>query len=85
MIALRYQEYYVTGLPKDFRIISPEHIHTSEEYKVKFIAHWYDDYDSYTYLNLREDKPNWEKEKPVEGLNKLLPKKQPSRSQSFST
>ena len=30
MIALRYQSYYVPGLPKDFRIISPQVICTSE-------------------------------------------------------
>ena len=29
MIALRYQAYYVTGLPKDLRIISQQGIRTS--------------------------------------------------------
>ena len=29
MIALRAQAYYVTGLPNDLRIISPQSIHTS--------------------------------------------------------
>ena len=39
MIALRYQAYYVTGLPKYLRIIYPQGIHTSEGYKGNFIAH----------------------------------------------
>ena len=30
MIVLRTQEYYITGLPKDLRIIFPQGIHTSE-------------------------------------------------------
>ena len=30
MIALRAQAYYVTELPKELRIISPQVIHTSE-------------------------------------------------------
>ena len=33
-IALRYQEYYVTGLPNDLRIILPQSIHTSEDTRV---------------------------------------------------
>ena len=34
IIALRAQAYYVPGLPKDLRIISPQGIHTSEGYRV---------------------------------------------------
>ena len=39
MIAFRAQKYYVPGLPKDLRIISPQGIRTSEIYKSAFIAH----------------------------------------------
>ena len=58
MIALQDQEYYVPRLPKDLRIISPQGIHTSEIYRANFIAHFYDEHDSYTELNLKEDKPD---------------------------
>ena len=57
MIALRSQAYYVTGLPKDLRIISPQGICTSEVYMGNFISHCHDEYDSYGELNLKEDKP----------------------------
>ena len=57
MIALRDQEYYVPGLPKNLRIISPQGIHTSERYKGNFIAHCHDEQDGYAELNLKEDKP----------------------------
>ena len=66
MIALRAQEYYVPGLPKDLRIISPQGICTSEGYKGNFIAHFRDEQDGYTDLNLKEDKPGWKKAEPVE-------------------
>ena len=57
MIALRYLAYYVPGLPKDLRIISPQGIRTSEGYKGALIAHCHYEYDSYSELNLKEDKP----------------------------
>ena len=66
MIALRDQEYYVPGLPKDLRIISPQCICTSEGYKGTFITHCHDDQDGYAELNLKEDKPGWQKAEPVE-------------------
>ena len=66
MIALRDQAYYVPGLPKDLRIISPQGIHTSEGYKVTFIAHYHDENDGYAELNFKEDKPGWQKAEPVE-------------------
>ena len=68
MIALRAQAYYVPGLPKGLRIISPQGICTSEGYKGTFIAHCHDEQDGYAELNLREDKPIWQKAKPVERL-----------------
>ena len=66
MIALRDQTYYVPGLPKYFRIISPQGICTSEGYKGTFISHCCDEQDGYGELNLKEDKPGWQKEKPIE-------------------
>ena len=66
MIALRYQAYYVPGLPKDLRIISPQGIDTSEGYKGTFIAHCHDENDRYAELNLKEYKPGWKKDEPVE-------------------
>ena len=66
MIARRFQAYYVPGSPNDLRIISPQVIHTSERYKVTFIAHCCDEHDSYADLNLKEDKPGWQKANPVE-------------------
>ena len=54
MIALRDQAYYVPGLPKDLRIISPQGIRTPEGYKGTFIAHCHDEHDSYVELNLKE-------------------------------
>ena len=56
MIALRDQAYYVPGLPKNLRIISPQGIHTPEGYKGTFITHCLDEHDIYEELNLREDK-----------------------------
>ena len=50
MIVLRAQEYYVTGLPKDLRIIYPQGIRTSEGYKGTFISHCNDEHDSYAGL-----------------------------------
>ena len=66
MIALRAQVYYVPGLPKDLRIISPQGIRASEGYKGSFISHCYDEQDGYAELNLKEDKPGWQKAEPVE-------------------
>ena len=66
LIALRYQAYYVPGLPKYLRIISPQGIHTSEGYKRIFMAHFHDDHDSYAELNLKEENPGCQKVKPVE-------------------
>ena len=57
MIEIWAQAYYVPGLPKDLRIISPQGIRTSEGYKGTFIAHCHDDQDGYAELNLKEDKP----------------------------
>ena len=68
MIALRAQEYYVPGLPKDLRIIYPQDIHTSEGYKGNFIAHFHNEQDGYAELNLKEDNPVWQKAEPVEGV-----------------
>ena len=53
IIALRDQAYYVPGLPKDLRIISPQFICTSEVYKGTFIAHCYDEQDGYAELNFK--------------------------------
>ena len=66
MIALRNQAYYGPGLPKDLRIIYPQSICTSEGYKGNFIAHCHNEQDGYAELNLKEDKPGWQKAKPVE-------------------
>ena len=66
MIALQYQVYYVPGLPKYLRIISPKGIHTSEGYKGTFIAHFHADHDGYAEHNLKEYKPCWKKDEPVE-------------------
>ena len=66
MIALLAQAYYVHGLPKDLRIISPQGIRTSEGYKGTFIAHCHDEQDGYAELNLKEDKPGWQKAEPVD-------------------
>ena len=66
MIALRAQAYSVPGLPNNLRIISPQGICTSEGYKVTFIYHFNDEQDGYAELNLEEDKPGWQKAKPVE-------------------
>ena len=52
MIVLRAQAYYVPGLPKDLRIISPQGICTSEGYKGNFIAHFHDEHDSYPCILL---------------------------------
>ena len=66
MIALRDQAYYVPGLPKYLRIISPQGICTLEGYKGTFISHCNDEQDGYAGLNLKEDKAGWQKAKPVE-------------------
>ena len=66
MIQLRSQAQYVPGLPKDLRIIYPQGIITSEGYKGTFIANCHDEHDSYEDINLKEDKPGWQKTEPVE-------------------
>ena len=66
MIALRDQAYFVPGLTKDLRIISPQSIHTSEGYKVTSIVNYHDEQDGYAELNLKEDKPGWQKAEPVD-------------------
>ena len=66
MIAIRDQAYYVPRLPKNLRIIYPKGICTSERYKGTFIAHCHDEQGGYADLNLKEDKPCWQKSKPVE-------------------
>ena len=66
MIALRYQAYYIPGLPKGLCIISPQGICTSEGYKGTFIAHFLDEQYVYAELNLKEEKPGWQKAEPVE-------------------
>ena len=69
MIALQAQAYCIPGLPKDLRIIPPQGICTPEGYKGTFIAHCHDEQDGYAELNLKEDKPGWQKAKPVERVN----------------
>ena len=66
MIALWAQAYYVPGLAKDFRIISPQDIRTSEGYKGTFVSHCNDEHDSYSKLSLMEDHPGWQNAEPVE-------------------
>ena len=66
MIALRDQAYYVPGLPKYLRIIYPQVICTPEGYKGTFISHCNYEQDGYAELNLKEDKPGWQKSEPVE-------------------
>ena len=66
MIALWDQAYYVPGLPKDLRIISPQGINTSEGYKGTFISNCHDEKDGYAELNLKEYKPGWQKAETVE-------------------
>ena len=68
MIALWSQDYYVPGLPKDFRIISPQVIFTSEGYKGDSAAHFHDEQDGYAELNLKENKPVWQKAEHVERI-----------------
>ena len=66
MIAHRAKACYVTGLPKDLSIISPQVICTSEGYKVTFVAHFHNDHDGYAELNFKEYNPGWQKAEPVE-------------------
>ena len=65
-ISLRAQAYYVPGLPKDLCIISPQGVSTSEGYKVAFVSNCHDEHDDYEELNLKEDKPGWQKAERVE-------------------
>ena len=65
MIALWDQAYYFPGLPKYLRIISPKGICTSEGYKFTFVPHWQDEHDGYAEIDLKEDKPGWQKAEPV--------------------
>ena len=66
MIVLQAQAYYITGLPKDLRIIYPQGIHTSEGYKGNLIAHCNDKNDGYAEINLKGDMPGWQKDEPAE-------------------
>ena len=66
IIALRDWAYYVPGLPKDFWIIYPQGICTSEGYNGILIAHFHDEHDSCEENNLKEEKPGWQKAEPVE-------------------
>ena len=66
MIALRDQEYYVSGLPKDLRIISPHGIIKAEGCRSTFIAHCHDEHYSYAEFNLKNENPYWNKAEPVE-------------------
>ena len=66
MIALRGQAYYVSGLPKDLLIISPQNICTSEGYKGIFIDNFHDEHDGYAELNLKENTLGWQKAEPVD-------------------
>ena len=66
MIALWAQAYNVPGLPKDTQIISSQGIRTPEGYKGTFIPHCHDKQNGYAKLNLKEDKPGWQKAEPVE-------------------
>ena len=76
MIALQEQKNYVPGLPNYLRIIFPQDICTSERYNDTFIYHFHDKNDSYAELNLKEDKSDWQKAKPVERFYiKYEPKK----------
>ena len=65
-IALRYQAYSFTGLPKDLCIISPQGICTSEGYNDTFISHCRNEHYYYEELKLREENPGWYKAEPVE-------------------
>ena len=69
MVALRAQAYYITGLPNYLCMIYPQFISTLGGYKGTFIAHCHNDHDSYTENNLKEDKPGWQKAKPLERVN----------------
>ena len=76
MIAIPAQAYYVPGLPKYLRIIFPKGIHTSEGFLSTFIARCHDENDGYAELNLKEEKPCWQKAEPVERVYiKYDPKK----------
>ena len=66
MVLLQYQAYYVTGLPKDFCIICLQGICTPEGNKVTFIAHFHDDNDRYTQLNLKDENPGQQKDEHME-------------------
>ena len=65
IISLRDQAYYITGLTKYLRIISPQGIHISEGEKVTFIDNFYDEHDIYVYLNFKEVKSYWRKVEPM--------------------
>ena len=80
MIALRAQAYYVPRLPKDLRIIPPQGIHTLEGYKGTFIDHFHDENDGYAELYLKEDKPGWQKAKPIERVTSSMTQRKPSNS-----
>ena len=58
IVALWNQAYYVTWLPKDFQIIYPQVINTSEGYKDSFIDQYHYENDSYAESNLKEGNPD---------------------------
>ena len=66
MIALYDQAYYVPGIPKDLCTISPKGILTPEGYKGTFIARCNDYNHIYVEINLKEEKPGWQKAEPME-------------------
>ena len=53
MIVLRAQAYYVPGLPKYLRTISPQGICASGGCNGTFIAHFHDEHNGYAELNLK--------------------------------
>ena len=57
IIALQAQAYCVPGLPTYLHIILPQCILTSEGYRGTFIAHCFDEHNSYPEPNLKEDTP----------------------------
>ena len=65
MVLLWYQAYYAPGLPKYLHIFPPQVICTSEVYKGNFIYHYHDENYINADLNLKDNKPGWQKAEPV--------------------
>ena len=80
MIALQDQAYYVPGLPKDLRIISPQGICTLEGYKGNFLAHCHDEHDGFVELNLRRTSQAGRRLNLLRGLRQVGPKEQTYKS-----